>query len=134
MAGGQTVGADLARSDEQLLELHVIIAERTRDGRAAGEIIIHERANHALLKRLLEIHNVKRKAKMPRDAARVVNVVERAAAMRRGPFGRGKLREAALVPELHRQANDRLGSFVEERGDSRAVDATAHGDGGERGL
>src|SRR5579859_898926 len=98
MSGGQALGADLARGDEKLFELHVIITERARNGRAAGKIVVNKRANHAIFKSLLEIHNVKRETEMLRDAARVVDVVERTAAMRRRAFGRGKFREAALVP------------------------------------
>jgi hypothetical protein len=71
---------------------------------------------------------------MLRDTARVINIIERTAAMRRRAFGRGKFRQAALIPELHREADDRFGGFVKQRGDGRAVDAAAHGDGGEHGL
>src|SRR5579863_4778016 len=123
MTGGQLLGADLARGDEELLELHVIIAKRARNGSAPGEIVVDKRANHAILESLLEIHDVKRKTEMPRDTARVVNVVERATTMRRGAAIASKLREATLVPELHREANDGLGGFVKQRSDGRAVDA-----------
>ena len=60
-------------------------------------------------------------------AAGVVNVVVGAAAMLGGAVIL-ELREAALVPELHGEADDGLGAIVEDGGDGGAVHAAAHGD------
>ena len=128
MAGGDAVGADLPRGGEQLVELHVVVAERARNRRAAFEIIVDERADHVVFEFALEIHHVERNAEMLGDAARVVDVVDRAAAMLRGA-ARFFLRQAALIPELHREADDRLAAIVKHRRDRGAIDAAAHGDG-----
>src|SRR6202030_3083364 len=50
-------GSDLARPDalrhfEKLVELDEVVAQRTRDGRAAGQIFIDERLHHLRLKAL----------------------------------------------------------------------------------
>jgi hypothetical protein len=45
---------------------------------------------------------------------------------------RGEFREAALVPELHGQADDVVAFALHETGDDGAIDAAAHGDGEER--
>lgn len=61
------------------------------------------------------------------DAARVVDIVNRTAAMLRG-FSGLELREAALVPELHGEADDGLAALVHDCGDGGAVHSAAHGD------
>jgi hypothetical protein len=67
-------------------------------------------------------------------AASVVDIVVRAAAMLGGAVI-FELRQAALVPELHREADDGLGAVVEDRGYGGAVYAAGHGYGdGVRGT
>src|ERR1700722_390924 len=134
VAGGNALGANLARSDEELIELHVIVAHGARDGRAAFEIIRDEGTDDVELELALEIHDVERDPEMFGDAARVVHIVVRATAMLRGAVIL-QLRQAALIPELHSEADDGLRAVVEDRGDRGAVHTTAHryGDGG-RGL
>jgi hypothetical protein len=61
-------------------------------------------------------------------AARVINVIERAAAMLRRAL-RHKLRKPPLVPELHSEPHDRLAALVEYCCDRGAVHAAAHGYG-----
>ena len=79
--GGDALGADLPRGREKLVELHVVVAKRARNRRAALEIIVDERAHDRLLELALEIDHVIGNAQMLGDAARVVDVVDRAAAM-----------------------------------------------------
>ncbi len=100
MACSQPLRSDLASHPQQWLKLYIGVAVRTRDGRAPGKILIHERANHARFKLLLEVNNVMRKIQMLRHALRIVNVVKRAAAMLHRPIV-PQFRQAALVPELH---------------------------------
>ena len=100
VAGGDAFCADLARGDEELIELHVIVAQGARDGRAAFEIIRDEGADHVALEFALEVHDVERDAEMFGYAAGVVDIVVRAAAMLGGAVIL-QLGEAALVPELH---------------------------------
>ena len=85
VAGGDALGANLARGHQQLIELHVVIAHGARNRRAAFEIIVHERLNHVQFELALEIHDVERNAQMLGHAARVVDIVVRAAAVLRGP-------------------------------------------------
>ena len=128
VAGGDAIGADLTRGDEELIELHVIVAHGAGDGRAAFEVIRDERTNDVELELALEIHDVKRDAEMFGDAAGVVHVVVRAAAMPGGAVIL-QLRQAALIPELHGEADNGLRAVVEDGGDRGAVHAAAHGDG-----
>jgi hypothetical protein len=118
MSGGNALGADLPRGDEQLIELHVVVAHGARNGRAAFEVIIDERLNHGQFEFALEIHNVKRNAQMLCDAAGVVNIVVRTATMLRPTVDILQLWQAALVPELHREAYNRLFAFVQDGCDS----------------
>src|SRR5690348_966714 len=133
MAGGDLVGADLPRGDEQLIEFDMVVAESARNRRAPAKIIGDKGTHDSFLERLLKIDNIKREAEVVCDAARVVNIVERAAAMRRRASGR-ELGQAALIPELHGQADDRLTGRVQESSNSGAVHTAAHGDGSQSGL
>src|SRR5439155_26170194 len=87
VAGGDAAGADGAGGLEQLVELEMVIAERARNGGAAGEIFAHERAHNVLLKALLLVDDVVGYAEMLGHATGVVHVVERAAAARLGRVG-----------------------------------------------
>ena len=127
VAGGDALGTDLARGDEELIELHVIVAHGAGDGRAAFEVVRDEGLDYIKLEFAFEIHDVERNAEMFGYAASVVDIVVRAAAMLSGAVI-FELGQAALVPELHRQANDGLGAVVEDGGNGGAVHAAAHGD------
>ena len=76
VAGGDALGADLARGDEELIELYVIVADGAGDGRAACEIIGDEGADDGVLEFALEIDDVERDAEMLGDAAGVVDIVD----------------------------------------------------------
>jgi hypothetical protein len=128
VAGGDAVGADLSRSGEQLIELHVIVAERAWNWSAAFEIVIDERADHTVLELTLEIHDVERHAEMLGDASCVVDIVDRTAAMlswRAVSY----LWQASLVPELHREAHHRLAARMQECSNGGAINTAAHGNG-----
>jgi hypothetical protein len=133
VAGGKTLGADLARHAEERLKLHIGVAIGAGDGRAAGEVLVHERAHHARLELLLEIHNVVREIQVLRYGLGVIHVIKRAAAVLRGAVGL-KFGEAALVPELHRKADDGAALLLQESGNSGRVDTAGHGDGDEAAL
>ena len=132
VSGGDALGSDLPGGVQQLVELHVIVAKRAGDGGASLEVIVNERADDGLLELALEIDHVIGDAEVLGDAARVVDVVDGAAAMLPGGLGVKlvlKLRQAALVPELHGEAYDRLAAVVQDGGDGGAVDTAAHGHG-----
>ena len=128
MARGDALSADLPRGDEQLVELHVIVAHGARNRRAAFQIIRDERANHVEFELALEVHHVERNSEMLGDAARIVHIVMRAAAMLRRSIVL-ELRQATLIPQLHREADDGLRAVVQNRGDRGAIHAAAHGYG-----
>src|SRR5580693_2404758 len=104
MAGSYTLGADLARDHQKLIELEMIVAEAAGDGSAPGKILFHERADNLALETLLMIDYVIRNADVLGDAAGVVDIVERAAASLHGLRHAFVTGEASLVPELHGQA------------------------------
>jgi hypothetical protein len=58
MTGGEALGADLAGHAQKRLELHVRVAVRAGNGRAAGKILFNERAHHALLELFLEVDDI----------------------------------------------------------------------------
>src|SRR6185437_11459465 len=86
---------------------------------------------------LLLIDDVVGDAEMLGDAARVIDVVERAAAAGFGGVGNAVLAgEARLIPELKGEADD-LCAVVEAGEDRRnggGVDSSGHGDGDGVGL
>jgi hypothetical protein len=116
MACGQTLGTNLARHAQKRLELHVRVAVGASNRSAAGEILIDEGAHDALLELLLEVHYVMRKIQVLGDTLGVVNVVERTAAVLLGAVAL-QFRQAALIPELHGEADDRAALFLEDSGD-----------------
>ena len=107
MAGGDALRADLPRRGEELRELDFGIAKAARDGGLAGQIALHERPHHGSFKLLFQVDDVVGNVEKVGHGARIVDVVERAAA----PAGVAalarllaqQLRQAALVPKLHGQ-------------------------------
>jgi len=133
VTGRETLGANLARHPEERLKLYIGVAIGAGDGRAPGEVLVDERTHDARLELLLEVHHVMRKIQMLRHGFGVVHVVERAAAMLRGAIAL-KFGEAALVPELHGEADDGVALLLQEGGDGGRVDTAGHGDGNEAAL
>src|SRR5258707_1065947 len=123
------VGANLPRGDQQLIELQVIVAKAARNRRASGEILLHERPHYVLLKTFFMIYDVVRNAQVFGDAASVVNILNRAAAslhLLGHTLASGK---AALVPELHGQANYSVAFRAQHSRDGRRIDTARHGYG-----
>jgi hypothetical protein len=106
---------------EELAELEPVVALDAGVGRAPREVLTHEVLDHVLPERLLEIEDVVGESHARRDAAAVVDRLERAAAARR----RGSLR---VAPELHRDADDGVPALLEQCGGHGGVHASAHGD------
>src|SRR6204780_4300281 len=127
MPRGDAFGANLASGDEQLVELHVIVAESARNRSTALQIVVHEGTDDVLLEFALQIEYVKRDAEMFGDATRIVDIINRATTMLRR-LGGLELREAALVPELHGEADDGLAALVHDRSDGGTVHTSTHGD------
>jgi len=133
VAGGETLGADLPRHAEQRLKLHVCVAVGAGNRRAARKILVNERADDTGFKLGFEVHHVMRKLQMLRHGLCVVDIIERAATVLRGSIAL-QFGKAALVPELHRQTDDRAALFLEQRRNRRGIHAAGHGDGDEAAL
>jgi hypothetical protein len=70
---------------------------------------------------------------MLRDATRIVNVVERAAAVLRGTIAL-QFRQTALIPQLHREADDAARLLLQDGGYGGGIHSAGHGYGDEAGL
>ena len=104
----------LARAPPEEVELDVLIAARARVRRPAGEVLRDERLHHGARERVAEVEHVVRDPQPVGHRARIVEVVERAAA------------PAALPRQAQRDADDVMaGGDAARRGDG-AVDAAAH--------
>jgi hypothetical protein len=133
MSGSQTVRTDLPGHAKKRLELHIGIAVGAGDGCAAREILFDKRAHNALFELLFKIHNVVGKIQVLRDPFGIVNVVERAATVLRWPIAL-KFRQAALIPQLHRETNDGAALSEQDSGDGGRIHAPGHGHGDQTGL
>src|SRR6266567_1300286 len=103
---GNPRSSNLLGYNEQLIKLQVVITEAAGDRCAPGNIFLDERTNHVALETLLVIDHVIRDADLLRHAAGIVDIIERAATSLHG-LGHALLpSEAALVPELHGEADD----------------------------
>ena len=95
--------------------------------------MIDKRTNHASLELFLEVHDIMRKIQVLRHGLGVVDIVERAATVLRGAIAL-ELREAALIPQLHGEADDGAALLLQEGGNGGRVDASRHSDGDESAL
>ena len=84
----------------------MIVAEAAGDRCSPGNILFNKGTDHVALETLLVIDHVIRDADLLRHAAGVVDVVERTAAPLHGLRHALFASEAALVPELHGEADD----------------------------
>ena len=134
MACRDAVRSDLRGLVDKVVELYEVVAEDTGAGRFAAQVGVDERADHRLLELVLEIEDVEGETDVSGDATRVPKVVERAAPsvapdpVVRFGVGFGPWRPA-LVPQLHRQPDDRVALLLEEDGGGRRIDPAAHCNG-----
>uniref|UniRef100_E6QM66 Uncharacterized protein n=1 Tax=mine drainage metagenome TaxID=410659 RepID=E6QM66_9ZZZZ len=129
VAGGDAGGTDLARGEQKLVELEVIVAERAGNWRAASEVIIDKGTNDVALEALLLVDDVVGDVERLGDAAGVVYVVERAAATGGAGGYAGLSGEAILIPKLEGEADD-IGSLgAKHGGNGGGIDAAGHGYG-----
>ena len=115
VAGGDVLDPEAAGLLDQALELHLGVAPRAGDGRPAGEIVLHERRDHPLAERALEVDHVVGDAEPARDRPGVVQVLEGAAA------AEGRRLALRLIVELHRHADDVVAGGLQQRGGDRRV-------------
>ena len=121
MAGCQHLGAELARGNQEIVELDRHIAVDARDRRLAVDITFGETVDHRLLEAALVVEHVMGNGERIGNAAGVVDVLTGAAGAL--AVGRG-----AVVVELQRDADDVIALGLEQRGRHRGIDATGHGD------
>src|SRR5258707_137528 len=115
--------------DQQLVELEMVVAQAAWNRCAAGEVILDKGADNLALEALFVIDHVIGNPDGLGDTARVVDVVERAAAPLDG-FGHAFVTgEAALVPELHGEPNHAVAVSAQHGCDGRRVDSSGHGYG-----
>jgi hypothetical protein len=125
----QNFSPNLPSGNQQLVELQMIVAKAARNRRAPAQIILHKWPHHVPLEALLLIHHVIRNADFLRDAARVVNIVDRAAAAMHRLRHALAARQPALVPELHRQPYYLVSLGTQHRCDGRRIHTARHGNG-----
>ncbi len=88
MSGRDLFGAHSIRHFEKLIEFDEVIAERARNRRAAGKIILDEWLDHLFLEPLFEVDDIVGNSEDGSDESRIVYVIERAASADRAAFGR----------------------------------------------
>ena len=81
VARGHSFGADLARGGQQADRTSRGCCRARTESACGREIIVDEWANYGLLELPLEVDHVVREAEMLGDAAGVVDIVKRAAAL-----------------------------------------------------
>ena len=129
MPGGEQVGADLARRDQQLVKLQMVVAQAARNRRPAGEVLVDERAHDIVLEARLLIDHVIRNAQLLGHVAGVVDIVDGAAASLHRLGHALVTGKATLVPKLQGQANDVVAALAQHGRDGRGIDTAGHGDG-----
>ncbi len=107
----------------------MIVAQTARNGSAAGKILLDEWTNYVTLEPVLVIDDVVRDADGLCHAAGVVNVIERTTAALHGLGHSRMASQTALIPELHREADDIVSLGAEHGRDGGGIDSTGHGDG-----
>src|SRR5271166_2080415 len=127
MSCSEQVGADLARGNQQLIELQMVVAKAARNRGSPGKIIFDEGTHHVLFEARLLIDDVVRNAKLFGYVTGVVHIVDGTTATLHR-FGHALVaRQAALVPELHGEANDLVPALAEHGRDGRRIDTARHG-------
>ena len=121
MAGGERVGAEVARGVEQVGELHPLVAAHARHGGEATTVGVHEIVDDRGSESALVVEHIMWDAEAPGDAAGVVDVPPRAAA--------AAGRVVAAVEQLECEPDDFTAGLDEQRSGGGAVDAARHGDG-----
>ena len=123
VAGRDVVGVQEERPAKQEVELDLVVAGEAGVRSAAPVVLAAEVFDDVLLELALEVHDVVGNAYGLADAAGVVDVLDRAAAL----AGSGEV--AALDgPEAHGDAHDIVALPLQQQGGHGGVYAPAHGD------
>ena len=117
MPGGDALGAEVARSIEEVFELDLAVAQHVRVRRASGGVFGEEVREHAVPVLAREIAEMDRQAEPAADRDRVAAIVL------------GATVAAAVVgPVLHEQAGDRFAGVAQQQCGDRRIDAAGHAD------
>ena len=114
--GGDRLRAEALRAGRERRELQVAVAVDARNRRPARGVLLDEVRHDVLAELALEVDDVVGDAEARGDAACVVEVVDGAAA------AETRL-TAALIVQLHRQADDLVACLRHQRGGHRRVDS-----------
>ena len=107
----------------------MVVAQAAGDRRASRQILFDERLHDLALESVFMIDHVIRDAESLGDTARVVDIVERAAAALHCFRHAFVPSQTALVPQLHGQADDVVSLGAKHGRDGRRVDSARHGYG-----
>src|SRR3984957_7456749 len=125
MAGGQHLGAELARGLEQVAEFDRLIALHALHRRLAGHIARGETVDHRFLEAAFVIEHVMRNAEAGGYGTGIMDVAAGAA----GALAVGR---CALIVELERDADHVIAGLRQQRRRDRGIDAARHGDDNAR--
>ena len=119
MAGGQCLGAQLARRIHQIGELHFLVAAHAGDRRLAARIGIGEILDHVLAEAAFVIQHIMRNADGFGDAFGVVDILP-------GTAGAFFLLHRVRI-ELQGDADHVIALTLEQRGGDGGIHAARHG-------
>ena len=121
---GDPIDANFPGKNQKLIELQKGIAQSTGNRGPPGQVIIDERCDHPLFELLLQVENVKRKTHLLSNSSGIIDIVQRAAPsrLRLSIFSR----IAAIIPKLHRAADDVITLVFQQNGRRGTVHATTH--------
>jgi hypothetical protein len=121
MAGGQDLGAEVARGLQQIAKLDRLVALQARDWGLAGDVAVRKALDHRFLEAALIVEHVMRNADTRSDRAGVVNIATGAA----GALAMGR---GAMIVKLQRNADHVIAGVGQERRRDRGIDAAGHRD------
>ncbi len=119
MAGGEAVGAEVARGVEQVAELDPLVAADAGDRRFAAHIRIREVVDHRLAEAAFVIQHVMRDAQTLGHLAGIMDILPGAA----GALARDG---GAVVVKLQRDADDLITLAGQQAGHHRGIHAARH--------
>ncbi len=112
MAGGQRLGAELARGAQEVAKLHRAIAGDARHGRLAAQVGVGEGVHHLVAEAAFVIEHVMRDAETVGHLAGIADVLA-------GATGALLADRDAMIVELQCDAHDLVALLLEQRGRDR---------------
>ena len=119
--GGQHLGSELTRRDEQVAKLDRHVAVDARNRRLAMNVALGEAIDHRLFEAALVVEHVVRDADTLGNAASVIDILACAT-------GALAMDRSAVVVQLQRHPDHVVTFRLEQRSRHRRVDTAGHGD------